>query len=275
MPYLLYSRKTSQTGRLLRDVLGIAGGSRGPDERVDVLVRWGSSDSVRFRALETINKRDAIRLAADKYTALRRMQEFHIPVPRTYGANERNMHYPVLGRRTHHTQGRDIVLCLQRMDVERALEAGCTHFTELVPKAREFRVHVFEGEVLKLSEKVLTHPDQYVPWMWNFETGFTFRNVRPIIPAVLERVTAAGIAAVQSLGLDFGAADVCLTDDGHVIVFEVNTGPSLAEKSLGVYARKIAERLGIEVDEEAIQNLEQQAEALTEEVEDDSHAMAT
>lgn len=255
MPYLLYSRRTATTGRMLREALGIDGGTRPPQGQVDMLVRWGSSERVARRPLQLINRREAVQLACDKEAALYRMRDNNVPTPRVYGANDRIDTFPVLGRKAQHTQGKDIVLCLQRMDLDRARQAGCTHFTALIPKAREFRLHVFQGEVLKFNEKVLTDPEKYNPWLWNFETGFTFRQVRPILPAQQQLLEALAISAVQSLGLDFGAVDICLGDDGLPRVFEVNTGPSLAEKSLGVYARKLADVLGVEVNEDVIERL--------------------
>jgi glutathione synthase/RimK-type ligase-like ATP-grasp enzyme len=194
-----------------------------------------------------LNKRNGIILASDKLRALQTMQQQHVPCPRVFTATQPVTHIPVVGRKTHHTQGRDVMLCLQQIDVQRAINQGCTHFTQLLPKAREFRVHVFNGEVLKISEKVLTDADKYHSVVWNFDNGFTFRQLRNVPRALKDRLSTAGIGAVEAMGLDFGAADIVLTDDSNIYVLEVNTGPSLAQNSLATYARKFGEILGITV----------------------------
>lgn len=254
--YILYSKGSSVTGRHLAEVLGIKGGVKPPQGREDILIRWGGTEKTPQRAGRVVNKRDAIILASNKREALRKMAECHVPIPRTWGINDPGILFPALGRKDHHRKGSDIVLCIQKSDLQRALNAGCTHMTGLIPKAREFRVHVFENEILKISEKILTEPEKYCPWIWNYETGFTFRNPRALLPAVQTQLEAAAKAAVQAIGLDFGAVDICIGDDGHMRVFEVNTGPSLAEKSMGLYARKLAALLGVQVNEEALRALD-------------------
>jgi len=122
-------------------------------------------------------------------------------------------------------------------------------FTSYVPTAREFRVHAFQGDILKISEKILTNEEQFQhPWVRNFENGFTFRNVNNLQPRVQQRIEAAGQEAVEALGLDFGAVDVLLGDDHNVYVLEVNTGPGLADNSLELYVLRFANILGISED---------------------------
>lgn len=254
MPFILYNRGTSATGRNLREVLGIRGGSTPPEERVDSLIRWGSTASVRLRAQRTLNPRDAIALASDKHRAILHMDGQHVPVPRSWGATEipRNfMDYPLLGRAVTHTQGRDIVLCMQGFDVRRAVEGGCNHFTRYIPTDKEFRVHIFSDfgqnyRRIKISEKVLTNPDTYCPWMRNFDHGYTYRVARDLPSTLKQAISDVAMRAVQSLGLHFGAADVLLGEDRQLYVLEVNTGPGLADNSLKLYARKMGELLGVE-----------------------------
>lgn len=267
MPYLIYARGTSVTGRALAGALGIPSGTRGPADRVDVLVRWGSARGVARKPENYINSKRSVELASNKLDSLHKLRQDAIPIPPFYASPDAVAEFPVVGRRTRHTQGRDIVLCLQRRDLATAVERGCSHFTGLLPKSREFRVHVWRGEVLKLSEKVLREEDKYDPVVWNFEHGFVFLSPRPVVDALKRQVEWISVGAVQSLGLDFGAADVVVSDDGRVRVLEVNTGPSLAEASLATYGRKIAVELGLEVD--IPENLEEDLEGMEEEEDDE------
>jgi hypothetical protein len=136
---------------------------------------------------------------------------------------------------------------MQFADIVRA--GNPDFYSKYIPTSREFRVHAFRGEVLKISEKLLTDQEKFeVPWIRNFDNGYTFRQVRDLRGFLRTRVEDAGKNAVDALGLDFGAVDVILGDDGEVYVLEVNTGPGLADASLEVYAKKFAELLGIPED---------------------------
>lgn len=253
MARILYSKATCATGQQLRTILGIKGSMEPPSDREDVLIRWGSSRKVPLKPVKSINKRIAVERASDKFLSLSIMRDAHVPVPQVFVGDEalNVVGSVLLGRRVNHTQGKDIVFCLQREDVRRALalpdDLRPRFFTKYISTAREFRVHVFDGQVIKVSEKVLTDPGAFqIPWVRNFENGYTFRTPRDIVTNIATGMNNAAISAVQALGLDFGAADVILSDDGFWYVLEVNTGPSLGDNSLEVYVNKFAEILGIE-----------------------------
>jgi len=247
---ILYSRATSATGRLLGNVLGIRGAATHPDgERSDTLIRWGSSARVARRPRTVINRRQSIEAATDKLGSLLLLQQEHVRIPTIYRRGEVPNDvgiYPLLGRQRTHRQGADIVLCMQRLDLE---HSGAEFYTKYIPTAREFRVHVFQGDILKISEKRLTNREEFqVPWIRNLENGYTFRNVADIRDRIIQQIEAAGKDAVEALRLDFGAVDVLLGDDGNVYVLEVNTGPSLGDNSLVAYVTKFAELLEIPED---------------------------
>lgn len=250
--YILYSNTTAPTGRQIRDALGIGGSTRDPGDRQDHLIRWGSTTRVQYRARNVMNSANAIGRATNKLGSLEIMREHHVTTPdvflRDVSPNRipADM-FPLLGRRTNHTQGRDIVLCMQREDVARAVEHGLSdYFTRYIPTSREFRVHVFRGEVIKISEKVLTNVQEFrLPWVRNFENGYTFRNPRDMTNVLSNTLSTQATGAVESLGLTFGAVDIVVGDDATAYVLEVNTGPSLGDNSLAVYVRKFAEEMGI------------------------------
>lgn len=107
----------------------------------------------------------------------------------------------------------------------------------------EYRVHVFDGEVIlyqKKSRKVDEdgevelaegeHADvRNLASNWVYRTG----NLRR-----LERVEALATAAVHALGLDFGTVDIIKDENGDVFVLEVNTAPGLGNtETLAAYVR--------------------------------------
>ena len=170
----------------------------------------------------------------------------------------------MLGRNVNHMAGRDIVLCMQKADVHRAMEHNLSDFfVGYIPTARELRVHVFGDDVLKMSEKVLTNLEMFRhPWVRNFDNGYTFRNPRPMTDLLKTNVSAQAIGAVQALGLVHGAVDVIVGDNSQAYALEVNTGPSLGDNTLEVYARKFGEELGITPDIPEVPNEDQDFEEM-------------
>lgn len=253
MSRILYSNATSTTGKQLAQILGIKGSIEPSGKREKVLIRWGSTKRVPLKPKRAVNKRHAILRATDKLGSLALLKKEHVTVPRVYVLNEAlNANFSVLlGRRVHHTQGKDIIICLQHEDVVRALNMPLNKrpdfFTTYIPTQREFRVHVFDEKILKISEKILTEPGEFeVPWIRNYENGYTFRNLKHMGNHMKSQLTSVAICAVEALGLEFGAVDVVMSDDGMFVVLEVNTGPSLGDNSLEAYVSTFAEILGIE-----------------------------
>jgi glutathione synthase/RimK-type ligase-like ATP-grasp enzyme len=253
MNFVLFSRITHQTGNSLAARLGIRGGETIPAKaNIETLIRWGSSALVSNPINRTINAREAVELAANKFNAIDRLLAHNIAAPRQMklaGLTEQTLQHittvglrlPVLARMFNHTRGKDILLCLQNKDINRAIRWGKQYVTEYIPTAREYRVHVFKDEIIRVSQKILMSRDVYVPYLRNDDHNHTFRNPRKSLSNE-EKLTA--IQAVRTLGLDFGAVDLVVADDNKHYVLEVNTGPALIDTGLDVYAEKITPLLG-------------------------------
>jgi len=240
----LYHPLTRKTGQRLRDYLGCAGGEEFDGAQYDYVIRWGCRRRVGRGPHEVLNKKDAIRQTSDKYSALRVFDDNDVPVPEFTRSEsdigpahaDAPLQYPVLGRDQRHSQGSDIDLILQDRDIE--LGGQSHHYVQYVPVATEFRVQVFDGDVLKVHEKLLRREaDNEDPHIRNHERGWVFLNPRsePPDPDV-------AIGAVESLGLDFGAVDLIREEGtGQEYVLEVNTAPSLDENNLTRYGDAIQE----------------------------------
>jgi glutathione synthase/RimK-type ligase-like ATP-grasp enzyme len=244
MPFILYSKQTSVTGRYLARYLRIRGGTNPPDTAVDWLIRWGSTTRVPRRPENVLNKRASLFKALDKYEFLNTGKELGIPVPPvTVIENAEQFSFPCLARKKTHMQGRDIRLCMQLDDVASAAEDGAEYLVKYIPTKAEYRVHVFRDTVIKTSLKVLAHPDKYVPWVRNLNSGYVFQY--PGKDNVPRGVRATAKMAVQLMDLDFGAVDLLVSDDGRPIVLEINTGPGLAASGVKKYGDLFAELTGI------------------------------
>lgn len=117
-------------------------------------------------------------------------------------------------------------------------------YTYGVSNTGEYRVHVFDGEVIlyqKKSRRVNEETGEVVTAegeeadVRNLASNWVYRtgNLRR-----LERVEELAINAVRALGLDFGAVDIIKDENGEVYVLEVNTAPGLGnEATLEAYVR--------------------------------------
>jgi len=120
-------------------------------------------------------------------------------------------------------------------------------YTQAVNNNGEYRVHVFDGEVILYQKKsrrvdeetgeVITAEGEAADVRnlasnWIYRTG----NLNK-----LDRVEDLAVEAIQALGLDFGAVDIIMDNDGDVFVLEVNTAPGLGNTdTLEAYVEAIS-----------------------------------
>lgn len=244
MNFLIYSSQTSVTGRRLGEFFGFEHGTQAPDSpRPDKLLRWGSSRGVPLiPSDDTFNYKDAVNRTTDKFGSLQVLKDAGVPVP-NHSRDHRELDYPLLGRDRNHYGGTDIELILQSQDAELC---SSDYYVEYIPTQREYRFHVIDGEVVKVSHKRCDEPEDYTPYCRNYQNGHRF--VHPP-DDIHERAKPIATRAVEALGLDFGALDVILGEDNHFRVLEVNTAPSLSENTFELYAEKLMEMMGLDEDE--------------------------
>lgn len=228
----LLSAAHSKSADILTDLLrshdiGIVGFNE-----ADGVVSWGVA--VPNPRLPTLNARAGM---GSKLAQLETLRNADIPVPK-FGQTQEGLSYPIFGRRLRHTGGTDILPILLPMDEAALRESGIEYFTEFVPHRREFRVWVYRGRRLGVYEKVLRYPNKLRGVAHNWANGYAFVFC-PEPPPTL--VPVAG-AAVDALGLDFGAVDVLETAPAEYVVLEVNTRPGVEDARAGLVnlAEKIA-----------------------------------
>lgn len=135
----------------------------------------------------------------------------------------------VIGRPDRHSKGRGMWRCRSVADIKRAItgtkrKRAATHFLEYIESEREYRVHVFKGKSIRISEK-------------DFDEEGKYTTAKP--GAIkLARVRNAAKLAVESVGLDFGAVDILARgdDNAEVFVLEVNAAPGLGGSMPRLYA---------------------------------------
>jgi hypothetical protein len=101
---------------------------------------------------------------------------------------------------------------------------------------REYRVHVFRGKVIDVSQKRRTRGREANP-IRSYDNGYIFAHDH--IEAYPESMTDACVSAVNAMGLDFGAVDVLLKNDGACAVLEVNSAPGMEGTTLDRFAEAL------------------------------------
>lgn len=111
-------------------------------------------------------------------------------------------------------------------------------------KRKEFRVHVFNGNVIDVSEKRKRRGerdgnDENSGLVRNLANGWVFCRDGIIEPADLRNLASR---AVQALGLNFGACDIIWNErENKCYVLEVNSAPGLEGTTLKRYTEAILE----------------------------------
>jgi len=229
----------------LRAFLNRRSGRYTPSRRRKLVVNWGRSDCPRLGKGWVLNDPACVNNAADKLVAFTKMREAGVPVPEFTSDPEVAADWlasgkfrRVLARTTlRGSQGHGILM----LDQTTQTMPRAPLFVEYVPKKHEYRIHVGRGEVLDIQQKRKRREvdnDDVNYQVRNGRHGWVFcrHDVTPPPGAAL----GAAVAAVDALGLDFGAVDMGVTEkDGRVAVYEVNTAPGLEGTTLETYAQFI------------------------------------
>jgi glutathione synthase/RimK-type ligase-like ATP-grasp enzyme len=190
-------------------------------------VNWG-----RQNALTELNP--DITNATNKRVMRELFKEHDVPTPTLFNigyAHVEVMHGRwLIGRPDRHSKGRGLWLCKTLEDYEKALlgtrrKKAATHFMKYIEHDREYRVHIFLGKSIRISEKKYLDDTKK-----EYTTGKPLHDVR--------KVRKAAKQAVLALGLDFGAVDIITKGDDNqeVYVLEVNAAPGLGGSMPKLYA---------------------------------------
>lgn len=207
----------------------------------DLIVNWGSSVAPQWHH-PMYNEPGAVRLAANKLLSLVRFNEVGVPTllftTNKETAKELTLNGKKMFCRTKLTgcSGQGIIVATTPDEV---VDAGL--YTYEFKKTHEYRVHVFNGEVLDLQEKKRREGagNRNTVDVWNYETNFIFARQDITVP---NHVQKAAINAVTALGLEFGAVDIGYNlDREECAVFEVNTAPGLTGTTLNKYIIKLGD----------------------------------
>lgn len=237
-PYKLASASAKEIARALGVKRIIPGGKYRPTPSTTV-INWGSS-SMHFDNNNVVNKSSAVAKAANKLSAFLTMQlsgvstvEFTTEARKV--AAWLNVGNKAVVRHKLSANSGDGIEILRRGDEV----PYAPLYTKYLRKDREFRVHVFKGNVFDFQEKKkksgYIHEDNANSSLIRSHlNGWIFCRSGVICP---EYIQQEAIKAIKSLGLDFGAVDI-IDAGGKAFVLEVNTAPGMEHTTLANYVNE-------------------------------------
>jgi glutathione synthase/RimK-type ligase-like ATP-grasp enzyme len=185
------------------------------------------------------NNPTAIAKARDKLLTFQELQAHEIPIPeyttdKAQAEGWLSSGKTVLARTRTGQGGRGIAVCSDSL-VDAPL------YTLYIKKKKEFRVHVVDGEAILVQQKRKRRGEIPDPLIRSHRRGWVFCQQDIEEPAGLREL---GVAAVNSLGLDFGAVDIIYNEKkDKLFVLEVNTAPGLCNQTGDLYASSLANTL--------------------------------
>lgn len=215
----------------------------------DIIFNWGCSSSRHLNTpgIHWVNHPDKVAAKTSKLYQYRKFAQHGVPslvfttdpneVVRRQAENGRDWYARI---RDNSFGGRGIVL----------IPAGsggdippAAVYTERFRAKLEYRIHVFDGRVIDVTQKRRRHgaqPNAVRSW----GNGYVFcrDNMTPPPQEALD----ASIAAVKALGLDFGGVDILVKEQvkegqQRVAVLEVNSAPGIEGTTLDKYAEAITQ----------------------------------
>lgn len=135
-------------------------------------------------------------------------------------------------RRNNHMGGHDFLTPPTRGD----------YYVRKVEVRSEFRVHILNGVSIRAGIKI--HREGFLnphPWVRSYDAGWRLEYGTACQEALRQAGRDLAKAAVEALGLDFGAVDLARKQDGTWCVFEVNRRPGLEGNTTRVFAEKLRE----------------------------------
>jgi len=117
-------------------------------------------------------------------------------------------------------------------------------YTEYIPKKKEFRVHVWNNEVIDVSEKRKKsgYAEERNTQVRNTANGYVFCRNGIVEPDGMRQLA---LDAVAALGRTYGAVDIIWNEKRNMCyVLEVNSRPGMEGTTVEIYANAILKGLG-------------------------------
>jgi hypothetical protein len=213
---LVIADPSAKTGKILKDLLVEQGVK--VNEQGKGIVSYGCKLWVSSQP--TLNAGAGM---ASKYQQLVNLGNAGVLTPQVYKGGPFEI---LFARKSEHKAGKDLKPVFDPQEVEWMKQGKkADYFVHFVHRKAEYRSWVFRGNHLGMYVKKMVRPEEYKGMGWNYKNGFAFELLKS--HEIPSGAKDAAIKSIKALGLDFGAVDILLGQDGKFYVLEVNTGPGV------------------------------------------------
>ncbi len=250
LPYKQGSQSAKRLAQALTASLGLKVRRVRPDglyrpKLRSVVLNYGSSFSPSWMVDgrgRVLNHPRACTIAGNKLTAFNAFKAANLSIPEFTTERSvaeewiKNGETVVCRTVLNGHSGRGIVLS---QSVEQLVHAPL--YVKYKKKKKEFRVHVFNGQVIDVSEKrrikSADRPDTFNGFIRNHNNGWVFCRDGVVEPRGLRDLACS---VCSSCGLDMGAVDIIWNErEDKCYVLEVNTAPGIEGTTLQNYTKAV------------------------------------
>lgn len=221
----------------------------------DKLINWGNSKTADWLfnpfGVEPINNEHYIANAVNKLTTFQLLQDkCNIPewtTDRDLALKWYFNNIPFLLRTTLTGFGGAGIILHEKQDKDYEKFPGdikeALLYVQYKKKKKEFRVHIFKGEVIDITQKKKRKDfeGEINTKIRNYGNGWVYCREDIIEP---EDLRTQAVLAVHTLGLDFGAVDLIWNEkENKSYVLEINTAPGLEGTTIDSYKNAILKEI--------------------------------
>jgi len=207
----------------------------------DIILNWGSGGYIPIlnrndRNYTVLNKPEAIDNASNKISTLRLLKQNEVSHVEFKLNKEDAKEFINKGHKVYcrtriaGKAGAGIIIA----NTKDELPDNCRLFTKKFPNDEEYRIHVFNNEIIdrvhkkKMSKERMQElnikEEDLSTDIKNLKKGWSFTREDLEIDENLDNLAKN---AIKALGLDFGAVDIAKSKDGNAVVLEVNTAAGM------------------------------------------------
>lgn len=212
----------------------------------DLVINWGNSKYPSWPIYWLYNDPVDNLQAINKIYTFEKLKEYGIPHPEwttdyDVAADWWEKGKDIVGRLTATGYGGDDIVIYTKNDDQFDSEHLCKLYVKYKKKKHEYRVHVFNDEVIDVTWKRKKKGAEIDTKIRNFKNGWVY--CREGIK-ITENLLSTARDAISVLNLHFGAVDLIWNEkEDKYYVLEVNTAPGLVETSLNNYVKYIHEAI--------------------------------
>lgn len=248
LPYNPASQAAKALSTNLTEKLGIKvrrilknGNFRPTKESIVVNYGVSSLEGLSFspEGFKWINHPNNVQLATNKLRTFEFLQREEVPTPRFTTNREEATGWlkssKIVCRMTLNGHSGEGIVLVETPDgmVDAPL------YTQYRKKDKEFRVHVFNGKVIDVTQKRRLSNSEVNPFIRSHANGWVFCRENIQEP---ENLRDVALKAINALGLQFGAVDIIWNKQyNRLYVLEVNSAPGLEGTTVINYTNAILE----------------------------------